>query len=278
MNSAIQETTLIEERPVLIEKAYQARAYAAQSPGSGMEPFTISRREPGPQDVQIEIVFYGIGHSDLHQEFKMKKDSIFTRGLHTLTAMALSVFLFTAGVALAADKSEWDKTFPQSEKVTHRKVSFSNRLGIDLVGDLYVPKSLDSSRKAPAIVVGPPFGGVKEQTAGLYAQQMAERGFVTLAFDPSYNGESGGRPRSIASPEALVEDFSAAVDFLGTQLFVDRERIGVIGVCGSGGFGLAACHGQYVRYRPSKTPGSGREPGQSRAQRVPGANCGATLG
>src|SRR5439155_12997723 len=139
-----------------------------------------------------------------------------------------------------AGKLKWDKTFPQSDKVIHQKVSYSNRLGINLVGDLYIPKSLDRSKKAPAIVVGPPFGGVKEQTAGLYAQQMAERGFVTLAFDPSYNGESGGQPRSIASPEAFVEDFSAAVDYLGTRPFVDRERIGVLGVCGSGGFALSA--------------------------------------
>lgn len=142
--------------------------------------------------------------------------------------------------AAASDTLVWDKTFPQSAKVAHRKVSFYNRLGILIVADLYVPKLADLSRKHPAIVVGGPYGAVKEQSAGLYAQTMAERGFVTLAHDPSYNGESGGQPHFTASAEALVEDFSAAVDFLGAKPFVDRARIGVIGVCGSGSFGLAA--------------------------------------
>jgi len=160
-----------------------------------------------------------------------------TRGL---AAVALGVLFSTSSVAFAADSLAWDKTFPQSDKVNHEKVSFYNRLGINLVGDLYIPKSIDRSEKSPAIVVGHPFGGAKEQTSGLYAQQMAERGFVTLAFDASYNGESGGQPRSIASPEAFVEDFSAAVDFLGTRPFVNRNRIGVLGVCGSGGFALSA--------------------------------------
>ena len=109
-----------------------------------------------------------------------------------------------------------------------------------MVADLYVPKNLDRSKRHAALVVGGPYGAVKEQASGLYAQTMAERGFVTLAHDPSYVGESGGQPHGIASSEALVEDFSAAVDFLGGLPFVDRERIGVIGVCGSGGFGLAA--------------------------------------
>lgn len=157
-----------------------------------------------------------------------------------LNALALGVLCTTTSAAFAADTLAWDKTFPQSDKVTVEKVSFSNRLGIILVGDLYRPKSSDQPKKSPAIIVGHPFGGVKEQTSGLYAQKMAERGFVTLAFDASYNGESGGQPRSIASPEAFVEDFSAAVDFLGTRSFVDRNRIGVIGICGSGGFALSA--------------------------------------
>jgi fermentation-respiration switch protein FrsA (DUF1100 family) len=117
-------------------------------------------------------------------------------------------------------------------------VSFKNRLGIELVADLYSPKHLRG--RSPALIVGHPFGGVKEQTSGLYAQTMAEQGFVTLAFDASYNGESSGRPRNIASLEAFVEDFSAAVDYLGTRRFVARERIGVIGVCASGGFALSA--------------------------------------
>jgi uncharacterized protein len=139
-----------------------------------------------------------------------------------------------------ADTSEWDKTFPQGDEVTHEKVSFDNRLGIELVADMYIPNDIDTSAELPAIIVGHPFGGVKEQTSGLYAQEMAERGFVTIAFDASYNGESGGEPRNIASPEAFVEDFSAAVDFLGTHDLVDRDRIGVIGVCGSGGFTINA--------------------------------------
>jgi fermentation-respiration switch protein FrsA (DUF1100 family) len=134
----------------------------------------------------------------------------------------------------------WDKTFAQSDRVDHQKVIYYNRLGIALVADLYLPKGLDRSRRNPALVVGGPYGAVKEQSSGLYAQAMAERGFVAVAHDPSYVGESGGQPHGVASSEALVEDFSASVDFLGGLPFVDRERIGVIGVCGSGGFGLAA--------------------------------------
>ena len=171
----------------------------------------------------------------------MKKS--LTSGLAPLlptALLSLGTLLFTAHPATAADTLAWDKTFPQSPNVTHQKVSFNNRLGITLVADLYLPKNLDRSKKHPAIIVGGPYGAVKEQSAGLYAQTMAERGFVTVAHDPSYNGESGGQPHFTASSEALVEDFSAAVDFLGTKPFVDRERIGVIGVCGSGSFGLAA--------------------------------------
>ncbi len=163
-----------------------------------------------------------------------------TRGLGILAGMALGILASTGGTAAAADTLAWDKTFPPSGKVTVEKISFSNRLGINLVGDLYLPKGMDRTKGSAAIIVGHPFGGVKEQTSGLYAQTMAERGFVTLAFDASYNGESGGQPRSIASPEAFVEDFSAAVDFLGTRPFVDRDRIGVIGICGSGGFAVSA--------------------------------------
>src|SRR5215207_7068467 len=155
-------------------------------------------------------------------------------------AVVLGLLSMTGGTALAQGPLAWDKTFPRSARVDHQKVTFVNRLGISLVGDLYVPKNLDRSRRHPAIIVGHPFGAVKEQTSGLYAQTMAERGFVTLAFDASYNGESGGQPHFIASPEAFVEDFSAAVDYLGRNTLVDRDRIGVIGVCGSGGFSLAA--------------------------------------
>ena len=115
--------------------------------------------------------------------------------------------------ALAQSTLAWDKTFAKSERVDHRKVSFYNRLGITLVADLYIPKNIDRSRRHAALVVGGPYGAVKEQASGLYAQTMAERGFVTVAHDPSYVGESGGQPHGIASSEALVEDFSAAVDF-----------------------------------------------------------------
>lgn len=134
-------------------------------------------------------------------------------------------------------ETKWDKTFPKSEKVDHQKVTFKNRYGITLAADLYLPKNRAGKRLA-AIAVGGPFGAVKEQSSGLYAQTMAARGFVTLAFDPSYTGESGGEPRNVASPDINTEDFSAAVDFLGTQPFVDRERIGIIGICGWGGMAL----------------------------------------
>lgn len=157
-----------------------------------------------------------------------------------LAGMAVSAIVTMSSAAMAADTLNWDKTFPQNDKVQHQKVSFYNRLGINLVADMYSPKTLDSAQKSPAIIVGHPFGGVKEQSSGLYAQQMAARGFVTLAFDASYGGESGGQPRYLASPEAYVEDFSAAVDFMGTRPFIDPQRIGVIGICGSGGFSLAA--------------------------------------
>lgn len=119
---------------------------------------------------------------------------------------------------------EWDKVFPKSDKVTHRKVSFRNRYGITLAADLYMP--LNVNGKLPAIAVSGPFGAVKEQSAGLYAQTMAERGFLTIAFDPSYTGESGGFPRYVASPDINTEDFSAAVDYLSTRDDVDAERIG----------------------------------------------------
>ena len=142
--------------------------------------------------------------------------------------------------SLSAASQVWDKTFPQSDQVSVEKVSFKNRYDITVVADMYLPKNLNRSQEHAAIVIGHPFGGVKEQSSGLYAQQLAERGFVTLAFDLSYGGESGGTPRHLASPETYVDDFSAAVDFAGKQPFVDRNRIGAIGICGSGGFGVAA--------------------------------------
>ncbi len=132
----------------------------------------------------------------------------------------------------------WDKTFSKSDKVNHQKVTFYNRYGITLVADLYIPK--DVSGKLPAIAVSGPFGAVKEQASGLYAQTMAERGFLTIAFDPSFTGESGGYPRYVASPDINTEDFQAAVDFLSVQENVDLERIGIIGICGWGGMALNA--------------------------------------
>jgi len=132
------------------------------------------------------------------------------------------------------------RTFELSEKVTVEKVSYKNRYGIIVVADMYLSKYIDKSKKYPAIVIGTPYGGVKEQGAGIYAQNMAERGFVAIAFDESFNGESSGEPRHVSSPDIFVEDFSAGVDFLGTRPFVDRNRIGAIGICGSGGFSITA--------------------------------------
>ena len=133
---------------------------------------------------------------------------------------------------------EWDKTFPKSDLVEHSKVTFHNHYGITLVADMYVPKGTEG--KLPAIAVSGPFGAVKEQTSGIYAQHMAERGFLTIAFDPSSTGESGGEPRRMASPDINTEDFLAAVDFLSNQENVDPERIGIIGICGFGGMAINA--------------------------------------
>ena len=134
--------------------------------------------------------------------------------------------------------TEWDKTFPKSEKVAHSKVTFHNKYGITLAADMYVPKN--ANQKLPAIAVCGPFGAVKEQAAGLYAQTMAERGFLTIAFDPSYTGESGGQPRYMASPDINTEDFMAAVDFLSLQDNVNPDSIGIIGICGWGGMAINA--------------------------------------
>lgn len=169
-----------------------------------------------------------------------------------MKAFALSAALMLALSPLAATATDatttggstmtltqtWDKVFPKSNKVDHRKVTFRNRYGITLAADLYVPRN--ASGRLPAIAVSGPFGAVKEQSSGLYAQTMAERGFVTLAFDPSHTGESSGEPRNVASPDINTEDFSAAVDFLGLQSNVDRERIGIIGICGLSGMALTA--------------------------------------
>lgn len=170
-----------------------------------------------------------------------------------IAALLLGITALNSGVAMANVTSAtvidvpaqhiqltqaWDKIFPKSDKVEHHKVTFKNRYGITLAADLYIPKG--AKGKLPAIAVSGPFGAVKEQSSGLYAQTLAERGFVTVAFDPSYTGESSGLPRNMPSPDINTEDFSAAVDFLGSLDNVDREKIGILGVCGFGGFALNA--------------------------------------
>lgn len=133
-----------------------------------------------------------------------------------------------------------ERTFDLSDDVTVEKETYKNRYGIEVSAEMYTSKTLDRSKRHPAIIIGTPYGGVKEQGAGIYAMTLARRGFVTLAFDESFNGESGGEPRHVSSPDIFVEDFSAGVDFIGTRPFVDRNRIGVIGICGSGGFAVTA--------------------------------------
>ncbi len=155
-----------------------------------------------------------------------------------LLAYVISFILLTGGSVMAKENN-WDKVFPKSDKVTVEKVHFKNRYGINLTGDLYTPK-VKPEEKMPAIAISGPFGAVKEQASGLYAQTLAEHGFVTLAFDPSYTGESGGEPRNVASPDINTEDFSAAVDFLSNREDVNPKRIGILGICGFGGFGLNA--------------------------------------
>jgi fermentation-respiration switch protein FrsA (DUF1100 family) len=204
-----------------------------------------------------------------------KKASIF------VTTLALGVAL--TGVSMTSHAqdinpnepvsmvAQWDKTFPQSNKVDHRKVTFKNRYGITLVGDLYLPKNR-GTQKFAAIAVSGPFGAVKEQSSGLYAQTMAERGFITLAFDPSYTGESGGQPRNQASPDINTEDFSAAVDYLGLQPEIDRSRIGLLGICGWGGMALNAAAADTrvkavatsVMYDMSRAMAHGVGPGKDR--------------
>lgn len=156
-----------------------------------------------------------------------------------LTTFILSaVFLIGGSVMVTAKK--WDKTFEKSNDVISKRVNFTNRFGIVLAGDLYIPKGVKKGQRLPAIAISGPFGAVKEQASGLYAQTLAQKGFITLAFDPSYTGESKGKPRNIASPDINTEDFSAAIDFLSNQANVDPNKIGVLGICGFGGFALNA--------------------------------------
>jgi fermentation-respiration switch protein FrsA (DUF1100 family) len=166
--------------------------------------------------------------------------------LAIIALASLAMFGQAAQIKIEGENKEVQRTqqtdhytFQLSDKVTRQKVSFKNRYGITLTGDLYIPKN-QGNEPLPALAISGPFGAVKEQSSGLYAQNMAERGFVTLAFDPSYTGESGGEPRHLASPDINTEDFSAAIDFLGIQKNVDRNKIGIIGICGFGGFALNA--------------------------------------
>ncbi len=157
----------------------------------------------------------------------------------SMTALGLMFSAPDSAFAAGDNPTNWDKVFAKSDKVDVKKVSFQNRFGIKLIGDLYEPKNKPSG-KMQAIAVSGPFGAVKEQSSGLYAQTMAERGFVTLAFDPSFTGESGGEVRNVASPDINTDDFSAAVDYLSTLPEVDENKIGIIGICGWGGFALNA--------------------------------------
>ena len=155
----------------------------------------------------------------------------------------LAVLLIFGCFNMASVKScncKWDKVFPKSDKVNVERVTFKNRFGIELVGDLYTPKTMNKEDKLPAVAISGPFGAVKEQSSGLYAQTLTERGFITLAFDPSYTGESKGTPRHVASPDINTEDFSAAVDYLSNNKNVNPDRIGILGICGFGGFAINA--------------------------------------
>ena len=179
--------------------------------------------------------------------------------IHSATLLGLAVLLSGCGAVQGATSDaregtamqqtppsavrlteEWDKTFTKSDNVNHQKVTFNNRYGITIAADLYLPKNRAAGRRLPALAVSGPFGAVKEQVSGLYAQTMAERGFVALAIDPSYTGESSGEPRNVASPDINTEDVSAAVDFLGLHEAVDRNRIGALGICGYSGMSLTA--------------------------------------
>ena len=182
----------------------------------------------------------------------------------TLTILLASVSMVTLNPsrATAQDMSNGAANFYKSDAVDVQKVTFRNKLGMKVVGNLFVPKSLNRDTRSPAIIVGHPMGAVKEQSANLYATKLAERGFVTLSFDLSFWGESEGQPRNTVAPDIYVDDFSAAVDFLSTQAFVNKENIGVLGICGSGSFALSAAqidprmkadrHGEHVRHGRSQ--------------------------
>lgn len=159
---------------------------------------------------------------------------------NVLVILLAGLILIGVNSMAIAKNNGWDKVFPKSENVKIEKVHFKNRFGITLVGDLYLPKEIKKGEKLPAIAISGPFGAVKEQASGFYAQTLAEKGFITLAFDPSYTGESSGEPRDVASPDINTEDFSAAVDFLSNHPNVNPDRIGILGICGFGGFAINA--------------------------------------
>ncbi|ENU47282.1 alpha/beta hydrolase [Acinetobacter nosocomialis] len=169
-------------------------------------------------------------------QIRMKK----FRNVALTAALAATVGLFSSTSTMAADMSNDANNFYQSSQVTIQKVTFKNQYNMDLVGNLVIPKNLKKNTKAPAIVIGHPMGAVKEQSSMLYAQKLAEQGFVTLAIDQSFWGESGGQPRNVVAPDIYAEAFSAAVDYLGTRDFIDRNRIGALGICGSGSFVISA--------------------------------------
>ncbi len=161
--------------------------------------------------------------------------------IKNILSIIFAMIIIIGGCNMSLAKNEnWDKTFPESDKVEVKKVSFKNRYGIELAGDLYIPKNVTGDDRIPSIAVSGPFGAVKEQASGLYAQTLAEKGFIALAFDPSYTGESKGTPRNVASPDINTEDFSAAVDFLSDYKNTDPDKIGILGICGFGGFALNA--------------------------------------
>jgi fermentation-respiration switch protein FrsA (DUF1100 family) len=196
-------------------------------------------------DRQIDGTAVHQSSTRLAQHSSARREFIHSVALAGSAVVLASVPVLTSAASSNVKKvnpmqliQEWDKTFPKSSKVDHTKVTFKTRYGLTLAGDLYLPKN--AKGKLAAIAVSGPFGAVKEQSSGLYAQNLAERGFITLAFDPSYTGESSGEPRNVASPDINIEDFSAAVDFLGLQANVDRERIGILGICGWGGMALGA--------------------------------------
>ncbi len=170
----------------------------------------------------------------------MNKESVITRFFQFLSVMTVGLGLSIPGVSSASDIPRDAANFYKSDKLTMQKVTFKNQYNMKVVGNLFIPKSLKQNAKNAAIIVGHPMGAVKEQSANLYAMKMAERGFVTLSLDLSFWGESEGQPRNVVSPDIYAEDFSAAVDFLSTRSFVDRNRIGAIGICGSGSFVISA--------------------------------------